>query len=154
MSALTHSARVSFSRAASHPAYHRPPARVVIPKEPQRPKRLRPAVATPQEPAPLDPEADASWYASWEEVFRVLPDLTAPAGDDSNAEDPAWEAHERQREAQMPATRQLILDGMRPWERKEFLRVEREQELKDEELLARREMGSGFEDLDTIQYVD
>ncbi|KAJ7032398.1 hypothetical protein C8F04DRAFT_1261939 [Mycena alexandri] len=127
----------------------RPPTRVVIPKEPQR---LRPAVATamPQEAAPLDPEAEASW----EEAFRALPDLAAPTGDDSNAEDPAWEAHERKREAQMPATRQLILDGMRPWERKEFLRVEREQELKEEELLARREMGSGFEDLDTIQYVD
>ncbi|KAJ7018027.1 hypothetical protein C8F04DRAFT_1278434 [Mycena alexandri] len=126
----------------------------VAPEQPRRPKC--PFVPTRQEQAPaLDPEAEASW----QESFGVLSDTAAqwaagtlPTGDGSDAEHPEREHYEARRQAQLPAMRRAILDGMRPWEREDFLRVELEEERKEEELRSRREMG--FDDVNTFEYVD
>ncbi|KAJ7733910.1 hypothetical protein B0H16DRAFT_1467796 [Mycena metata] len=61
------------------------------------------------------------------------------------------EERERERDAQLPGLRRVIVDAMRPWERQEFLRGEREQEMREmrEEGRARR-----FDDFDTIDYVE
>ncbi|KAJ7019536.1 hypothetical protein C8F04DRAFT_1276136 [Mycena alexandri] len=58
---------------------------------------------------------------------------------------------EREREALLPGLRQTIVDGMRPWERQEFLRVELEQEERQFPAGRRHRL---FDDLDTVDYVN
>ncbi|KAJ7019057.1 hypothetical protein C8F04DRAFT_1276698 [Mycena alexandri] len=91
------------------------------------------------------------------EIARHWEAGTLPTGDDCDIDDSVreeQEEYERRREAKLPTLRHVILDGMRPWEKKEFLRVELQQEQQGEERQARRDLGDSFANFDVVQYVE
>ncbi|KAJ7744331.1 hypothetical protein B0H16DRAFT_1463200 [Mycena metata] len=65
------------------------------------------------------------------------------------------EAWELEREARLPGLRRVIVDAMRPWERQDFLRVELEQERREEDQPSRETASRRpFDNLNTITYVE